>query len=142
MLRYFRTTISRSSATEDELTKFVIIGMGYIALEMAESLRALNLDVAMVKPRPVFLPWMPEKMNHVILDELHAEGVRTYAGQGITAIEENDGGESRLRVVCDEETLDADMGPNADHRQPAAEKALNSPKSSANWRRYASSLVL
>jgi len=92
-----------------EVRRVVIIGMGYIALEMAESLRALDLDVAMVKPRPVFLPWMPEDMSRVILDELHAEGVRTYAGQAITAIEGSDGGESRLKVVCNEVTLDADM---------------------------------
>ena len=65
----------------------VIIGMGYIALEMAESLRALKLDVAMVKPRPVFLPWMPEELSRVVLDELHAEGVGTHAGQGVRAIE-------------------------------------------------------
>lgn len=89
--------------------RVVIIGMGYIALEMAESLRALELDVAMVKPRPVFLPWMPEEMSRVVLNELHVHDVRTYAGQGVTAIEESDGGASRLRVVCDEETLDADM---------------------------------
>ena len=92
-----------------EVRRVVIIGMGYIALEMAESLRALDVEVAMVKPRPVFLPWMPEDMSQVVLDELHAERVRTYAGQGVTAIEESDAGDSRLRVVCDEETLDADM---------------------------------
>ena len=89
--------------------RVVIIGMGYIALEMAESLRALDLDVAMVKPRPVFLPWMPEEMSRVVLDELHAHDVCTFAGQGVTAIEESDGGPSRLRVLCDGDTLDADM---------------------------------
>jgi len=89
--------------------RVVIIGMGYIALEMAESLRALELGVVMVKPRPVFLPWMPEELSRVVLDELHTEGVGTYAGQSVNAIEEAGGENSRLRVLCDEETLDADM---------------------------------
>jgi len=89
--------------------RVVIIGMGYIALEMTESLRSLDLDVAMVKPRPVFLPWMPEEMSRVVLDELHAEGVGTHAGQGVNAIEAAAGEEARLRVLCDEETLEADM---------------------------------
>jgi len=89
--------------------RVVIIGMGYIALEMAESLRALELDVAMVKPRPVFLPWMPEELSRVVLDEVHAEGVDTHAGRRVNAIKAAGGDESRLRVLCDEETLDADM---------------------------------
>ena len=89
--------------------RVVIIGMGYVALEMAESLRTLELDVAMVKPRPVFLPWMPEELSRVVLDELHAEGVGTHAGQGVNAIEAAGGDDSRLRVLCDEETIEADM---------------------------------
>jgi len=89
--------------------RVVIIGMGYIALEMAETLRVLDLDVAMVKPRPVFLPWMPEEMSQVVLDELHAHDVRTHAGQGVKAIEGANEKSGRLRVLCDDQTLDTDM---------------------------------
>ncbi len=89
--------------------RVVIIGMGYIALEMAECLRSLEADVAMVKPRPIFLPWMSEEMSRVVLDELHAHDVRTYAGQGVNAIEASGGDEARLRVLCDEENFEADM---------------------------------
>jgi len=89
--------------------RVVIIGMGYIALEMAESLRHLEIEVDMVKPRPVFLPWMPEEMSRVVLDELHAHDVRTHAGQGVTAIETANAEASRLKVLCDDQTLDADM---------------------------------
>jgi hypothetical protein len=67
---------------------------------------------------------MPEKMSQVILDELHIEGVATHSGQGVNAIEAAGGDEARLRVLCDDQILEADMGSNADHRQPAAEKAL------------------
>jgi NADPH-dependent 2,4-dienoyl-CoA reductase/sulfur reductase-like enzyme len=38
--------------------KAAIIGMGYIALEMAEALHARGIAVEMVKPRPDLLPWM------------------------------------------------------------------------------------
>ena len=41
-----------------DIKKAVIIGMGYIALEMCESLVGLNIGVDMVKPNPVFLPWL------------------------------------------------------------------------------------
>ena len=40
----------------------VIIGMGYIALEMCESLRARGIDVVMVKPGPDLLPWMSREI--------------------------------------------------------------------------------
>ena len=42
--------------------KAVIIGLGYIALEMCESLAALNVAVDMIKPNPVFLPWLEASM--------------------------------------------------------------------------------
>ena len=44
------------------IKKVVIIGMGYIALEMCESLVDLKIAVDMVKPNPVFLPWLEPAM--------------------------------------------------------------------------------
>ncbi|MBL7178341.1 MAG: FAD-dependent oxidoreductase, partial [Desulfobacteraceae bacterium] len=41
---------------DQNVRRVVIIGMGYIALEMCEALRARDIEVDMVKPRPVFLP--------------------------------------------------------------------------------------
>ena len=38
--------------------KVVILGMGYIAFEMCEAFRARGIEVEMIKPRPVFIPWM------------------------------------------------------------------------------------
>lgn len=84
----------------------VIIGMGYVALEMCESLRALDVEVDMVKPRPAFLPWMPADMSQVVLEEVQANGARTYPGHEISAIETAGDG---LRVQCRNLSLDADM---------------------------------
>ena len=57
------------------IKKAVIIGMGYIALEMCESLVGLNIAVDMVKPNPVFLPWLEPSMAQAIKTELEAKGV-------------------------------------------------------------------
>ncbi len=84
----------------------VIVGMGYVALEMCENLRALGIEVDMVKPRPVFLPWMPEEMSRVVLEEVHANGARTHAGHEITAVETTGDG---LKVRCRDLSLEADM---------------------------------
>ena len=43
---------------DHHVKRAVIVGMGYIALEMSEALRAVHIDVNMVKPRPAFIPWM------------------------------------------------------------------------------------
>jgi NADPH-dependent 2,4-dienoyl-CoA reductase/sulfur reductase-like enzyme len=84
----------------------VVIGMGYIALEMVETLRGLNIDVDMVKPRPRFIPWMEENLAQVIREELQQNGVNLYLGQEIECIEKSGGG---LKVVCPETNLEGDM---------------------------------
>ncbi len=86
--------------------KVVIIGMGYIALEMSEALRARNIDVDMVKPREILLPWMAEPLSGAVKEELEAQGVQLFPGHQIERIERSDG---RIKVVCKELTLDGDM---------------------------------
>jgi len=86
--------------------KAVIIGMGYIALEMCEALRKLDIEVSMVKPRPVLLPWMPEEMSDIVKKELISNGAKLFAGHAIQNIESVDGG---LKVVCKDLALDADF---------------------------------
>jgi len=54
----------------NNVKKAVIIGMGYIGLEMCEALRARSIEVEMVKPGPVFLPWMEEEMSNVVREEV------------------------------------------------------------------------
>ena len=91
---------------ENRVTKVVIIGMGYIALEMSEALRARDIQVAMVKPRPTLLPWMHSDLSEVVRQELLSNGVELYPGHSIKAIET---GGSGLRVVCDDIVLDGQM---------------------------------
>ncbi|MGA7145730.1 MAG: FAD-dependent oxidoreductase [Desulfobacterales bacterium] len=86
--------------------KVVIIGMGYIALEMCEALRALSIDIEMVKPRPVFLPWMDKELAEVVRKEIETHQVKLYLGHTIEKIEaENE----RLKVICSDLMLEADM---------------------------------
>ena len=90
----------------NNIKKAVIIGMGYIALEMCESLVGLNIAVEMVKPNPVFLPWLEPSMAQVIKTELEAKGVGVYAGHAVASIEKTADG---LQVNCRDLTLSADM---------------------------------
>ncbi len=87
--------------------KVVIIGMGYIALEMCEALRGLNIAVDMVKPRPTFLPWMVKDLSAVVKAEIESKGVTLYSGHPIKKIEKTD--TAGLMVVCEDLTLNGEM---------------------------------
>jgi NADPH-dependent 2,4-dienoyl-CoA reductase/sulfur reductase-like enzyme len=86
--------------------KAVIIGMGYVGLEMAETLRARGIEVEMVKPGPDLLPWMPRELAAEIKRELEANGVRMHLG---CEIKEIDNTADHLHIVCNDRILTADM---------------------------------
>ncbi|MEZ4527838.1 MAG: FAD-dependent oxidoreductase [Desulfobacterales bacterium] len=89
-----------------KVRKAVIIGMGYIALEMCEALRVRGIAVDMVKPRAGLLPWMDETLSAAVRDVLTAENAGLHDGHAVTGIEEKDG---RLHVLCKDMRLEGDM---------------------------------
>ncbi|MGA9236735.1 MAG: FAD-dependent oxidoreductase [Desulfobacterales bacterium] len=89
-----------------KIKKVAILDMGYIALEMCEALRALDLEVAMVKPGPRFLPWLREELAERVREEVTTSGVAVRAGHRIERIETVGGG---LQVVCEGLTLESEM---------------------------------
>ena len=89
-----------------KVKKVVILGMGFIALEMCEALRALDLEVAMVKPGPRFLPWLQEELADRVREEVTTRGVAVHAGHRIERIETVGDG---LRVVCEGLILESEM---------------------------------
>lgn len=88
------------------VARVVILGMGYIALEMAEALRSRGLAVSLVKPRPGLLPWMSPELAALVRARLEAHGVELYDGRRVDRVEA-DG--DRLRVVGPELDLAAEM---------------------------------
>jgi len=84
----------------------VIIGMGYIALEMCEALRSRDIQVNMVKPRAVLLPWMNPRLTSMVREELERWGVGIHLGQEVKGIEKQN---ETLRVVCSDTVLEGDM---------------------------------
>jgi CoA-dependent NAD(P)H sulfur oxidoreductase len=91
---------------EHRVKQAVIIGMGYIALEMSEALRTRGIEVVLIKPNPLFLPWMHEKLSRAVREEMEAKGVQLYPGHEVKGIEQ---GDSRLRVICADRALEAQM---------------------------------
>jgi NADPH-dependent 2,4-dienoyl-CoA reductase/sulfur reductase-like enzyme len=107
---------------DQHVKKAVILGMGYIAFEMCEAFRARGIDVEMIKPRPVFIPWMNEQLASIVKKELEANQVKVHLGQPIERIEKNAKG---LRVICPGLQIDGDMVLVAVGVRPNSELAEN-----------------
>jgi NADPH-dependent 2,4-dienoyl-CoA reductase/sulfur reductase-like enzyme len=84
----------------------IIIGMGYIALEMCETLWARSIHVDMIKPGPIFLPWMDAELSDPVRREIEGHNVKMYLGYNVESIESSGG---RLKVLCSHISLDTDM---------------------------------
>lgn len=89
-----------------EVKRAVIIGMGYIGLEMCEALRAREIATSMIKPGPKLLPWMDAELSNVVREELESNGVQLFAGHSIERIESD---AENLKVIGQDVALDADM---------------------------------
>ncbi len=81
----------------------VVIGAGFIGLEMAENLKHLGLDVSVVEKAPQVLPPFDEEMAKFALFELNKHGVKVYTDTSVTRFE------GSLAVLEDESTLNADL---------------------------------
>ncbi len=107
---------------QNHVRKAVIIGMGYIGLEMCEALRALSIQVDMVKPGPVFIPWMESRLSDTVKEEVESHEVTLHAGHEVEKIESKN---NRLNVVCKDLTIEADLVLVAMGIRPNSELALD-----------------
>jgi len=89
-----------------EARKVIILGMGYVGLEMVEALRARQIEVDMIKKRPRLLPWLSPALAEVVEKELLAHAVGLYPGHEVQSIEKKNSG---LKVVCENLILEGDM---------------------------------
>lgn len=64
--------------------KAVVIGAGFIGLEMTEQLIRLGLDVALVEMQPQVLPQLDPEMTRMVEDALRDEGVHLLLGETVS----------------------------------------------------------
>jgi NADPH-dependent 2,4-dienoyl-CoA reductase/sulfur reductase-like enzyme len=91
---------------DQDVKKVVIIGMGYIAMEMCEAFRAREICVDMVKPGPTFLPWMHPNLSAMVKEEIEANGVSLHLGHEVKGIKKVDGA---LKVICPDLELEGHL---------------------------------
>lgn len=85
----------------------VVIGGGYIGLEMAEALIRRGLEVALVEKAPQPMGTLDPDMGALVAEALSGIGVALYLEEGVEGYETKDG---RVRgVVTSERTLHAEL---------------------------------
>ncbi|MHA1945936.1 MAG: FAD-dependent oxidoreductase [Candidatus Hodarchaeales archaeon] len=83
----------------NNIKSVVVIGAGYIGLEMLEAYKAMNIgDIKIIGPRLVFR----SNTQKYILDELTKHGVNAIIGKRVKNLEYLS--EKQLRIILDDET--------------------------------------
>jgi NADPH-dependent 2,4-dienoyl-CoA reductase/sulfur reductase-like enzyme len=84
------------------IRKLVILGGGYIGLEMAETAKKLGMEVSVVEMAPRVIPTFDEAVSKLVEDELRRNGVEVVTGSRVVEL---DGGhvvlENGDRIAAD-----------------------------------------
>ena len=83
------TDAIRALITEQHLTSAVVVGGGFIGLEMAENLRQAGLSVALVEMLDQVMAPLDFEMAQPLHEHLRANGVELHLGDGVAAFQPN-----------------------------------------------------
>ena len=85
--------------------KAVVIGAGYIGLEMVESLAHRGMDVTLIEKAPHVLPTMDLEMAAFITRELERKGIKLYTGIAASSFKN----EGKTILLEDGTSLESDL---------------------------------
>lgn len=85
--------------------KAVVVGAGFIGLEVAENLKDLGLDVTIVEMAPQVLPPLDEEMAAFIENELVNNDIKVMTSQSATELKDN----GQYVVLDDGTELESDL---------------------------------
>ena len=83
----------------------VIVGGGYIGVEMAENLSEYNMEVSIVEKAPHLISIIDNDIAHFVHNEVKKHGVKLYLNQGVNKIEEQE----KLLLTLDNEKIETDL---------------------------------
>ncbi|GEK91268.1 FAD-dependent oxidoreductase [Alkalibacterium kapii] len=85
--------------------KAVVIGAGYIGIEMAENLKQRGIDVVIVEKVPQILPTLDEEMAVYIENEIKEQGIEVLTSQSAVAFKDK----GQRVVLEDGSEIETDM---------------------------------
>jgi len=94
----------------------VVVGAGYIGLEMAENLRQRGLLVAVVEMVDQVMPTMDKEMANLLHQHLHEQSTALWLNDGVSAFYQSDskltvGLKSGMELACDFAVLSVGVKP-------------------------------
>ncbi len=92
---------------ENRCRRAAIVGAGFIAMEMAEALKAIGLETRIVYRGELPVKKWDPVFSQVVLDELTDNGVIFLSHQSPVAVEK--GSRARLCLVTDQEKIETDL---------------------------------
>lgn len=108
---YYMRTPADAIAVRDvveakEVKRAVVVGGGFIGLEVAENLHEMGVKATLVEAAPHILPGFDDEVCSYVEDELIDGGIMVLTGEKLTAIE-GDGKVTKVRT--DKRAMKADM---------------------------------
>lgn len=94
-----------TSLEKDKPKKAVVIGAGFIGLEMAENLAKVGIEVTIIEMAPHVLPTVDYEMAAFITNELQANGLKVLTGKSVVAFKE----EGKQLVLDSGEEIETDL---------------------------------
>ncbi|HKK66789.1 MAG TPA: FAD-dependent oxidoreductase, partial [Bacteroidales bacterium] len=86
----------------------VVIGGGYIGIEMAEELQERSIDVTLIDMAPQVMVTMDKDMADIIGENMKKEGIKVFLEEKLSAFEKDSTGKIKS-VVSDKQTISADL---------------------------------
>jgi NADPH-dependent 2,4-dienoyl-CoA reductase/sulfur reductase-like enzyme/rhodanese-related sulfurtransferase len=102
-LRTVEDAARLASDVDVDPTTAIVIGAGFIGLEMAENLVAQGIDVTIVEATPQVLPPLDPELAILVRDELVAHGVHVETGATLASVEDT------TITLADGRVLSADL---------------------------------
>jgi NADPH-dependent 2,4-dienoyl-CoA reductase/sulfur reductase-like enzyme/peroxiredoxin family protein/rhodanese-related sulfurtransferase/TusA-related sulfurtransferase len=94
----------KAQVTRENTRSAIVIGGGFIGVEMAENLREIGLEVTLIEAAPQVLAPFDAEMSAALAEELEEHGIRLALGQGVQAFRE---AEDRMEVQLADGTTHA-----------------------------------
>ncbi|WP_372950941.1 CoA-disulfide reductase [Mariniphaga sp.] len=93
---------------EKKPAKAVIVGGGYIGMEMAEAFLSRSMDVTLIDMAPQLMATLDKDMADLILEYMTEQQVKVFLKEKLVKFEKNSGG-SIKSVITDKQTIPADI---------------------------------
>jgi NADPH-dependent 2,4-dienoyl-CoA reductase/sulfur reductase-like enzyme/peroxiredoxin family protein/rhodanese-related sulfurtransferase/TusA-related sulfurtransferase len=88
--------------------RVVVVGGGFVGMELAESLRHRGLEVTLLEMGHQLLPTMDKEMSSLLAEEMRLAGIVVELGAAVSAFASEEGGGVRV-AVQDGRTWNADL---------------------------------